>query len=414
MEKQINSPKLRFPEFLGNWKSRKFGDLYNFKTTNSFSRDNLNYDDGEVKNIHYGDIHTKFNSHFDVTKEKVPFVNYEMPLHKLTNEQYLKVGDLIIADASEDYADIGKTIEVVNLNNEKVIAGLHTLHASPDLKDLAIGFGGHLLKSENLRLQIKIMAQGTKVLSITTSRLSNAVINVPSISEQTKIANFLTAVDYKLTQLKKKKNLLEQYKKGVMQQIFSQELRFKNDDGSDFEEWEEKKLGEIATFINGKAYKQEELLAAGKYPVLRVGNFFSNNSWYYSDLELGKDKYCKNGDLLYAWSASFGPKIWDGDKTIYHYHIWKVICSKMVQLKYLFYVLDEQTLKMKTNNSNGFALIHITKGTIESWSISLPSVPEQTKIANFLSAIDEKITNEELRIKKMEGWKKGLLQGMFV
>ena len=77
-------------------------------------------------------------------------------------------------------------------------------------------------------------------------------------------------------------------------------------------------------FINGRAYKKEELLSEGKYPVLRVGNFFTNEKMYYSDLELDEDKYCDNGDLLYAWSASFGPMIWSGDKVIYHYHIWKL------------------------------------------------------------------------------------------
>ena len=96
------------------------------------------------------------------------------------------------------------------------------------------------------------------------------------------------------------------------------------------QDWEWKKLGEVATLINGKAYKKHELLDEGPVPVLRVGNFFSNRSWYYSDLELPEDKYCHNGDLLYAWSASFGPKIWDGEKAIYHYHIWKVVLSKYI------------------------------------------------------------------------------------
>ena len=84
-------------------------------------------------------------------------------------------------------------------------------------------------------------------------------------------------------------------------------------------------LGNLARVINGRAYKQEELLDSGKYRVLRVGNFFSNGSWYYSDLELDKDKYCESGDLLFAWSASFGPKIWNDEKVIYHYHIWKIV-----------------------------------------------------------------------------------------
>lgn len=178
-------------------------------------------------------------------------------------------------------------------------------------------------------------------------------------------------------------------------------------------EWDKKKLNEVATFINGKAYKQEELLDSGKYPVLRVGNFFSNNSWYYSDLELDKNKYCDNGDLLYAWSASFGPKIWDGKRTIYHYHIWKVICSNDIQKKYLYYILDEQTLKMKTNSSNGFALLHITKGTIENWQVTIPKITEQTKIANFLTTVDYKITQLKKKKSLLEKYKKGVMQKLF-
>jgi len=89
--------------------------------------------------------------------------------------------------------------------------------------------------------------------------------------------------------------------------------------------WEWCRLGEVGELINGRAYKKEELLKTGKYRVLRVGNLFTNNEWFYSNLELPKEKYCQAGDLLYAWSASFGPYIWNGPKTIFHYHIWNVI-----------------------------------------------------------------------------------------
>ncbi len=186
-------------------------------------------------------------------------------------------------------------------------------------------------------------------------------------------------------------------------------LRFPEFDG----EWEEKRLGDTATFINGRAYQQKELLDRGKYRVLRVGNFFSNNSWYYSDLELDENKYCDQGDLLYAWSASFGPKIWDGEKCIYHYHIWRVLPHKCILSKYLFYTLDEQTQKIKTNSSNGFALIHITKGTIESWNILVPSLPEQTQIASFLSLIDERIQCQNKIIHQLETLIQNLREKIF-
>jgi len=136
-------------------------------------------------------------------------------------------------------------------------------------------------------------------------------------------------------------------------------------------EW--KPLGEVCRFINGKAYKQQELLEAGKYPVLRVGNFFTNGNWYYSDLELEEDKYCDKGDLLYAWSASFGPKIWDGEKVIYHYHIWKVVPdASMISKKYLFYLLAWDTEALKAESGTGSTMMHVGKGAIEKRLVPIP------------------------------------------
>ncbi|MBL7790330.1 MAG: restriction endonuclease subunit S [Chitinophagales bacterium] len=179
------------------------------------------------------------------------------------------------------------------------------------------------------------------------------------------------------------------------------------------EGWIDTELGYVAEFINGRAYKQEELLDKGKYKVLRVGNFFTNNSWYYSDLELEPEKYCDYGDLLYAWSASFGPRIWTGDKTIYHYHIWKVINNKNIDKQFLYVLLGHQTEKMKSQSANGFALLHITKGTIEKWKCSIPkSEKEQQKIAACLSSLDEVITAESEKLEILKDYKNGLLQNL--
>lgn len=107
-------PKLRFQEFNNKWVEKKYGDIYSFYSTNSLSRDCLNYENGSVLNVHYGDIHTKFPTIFDITQSKVPFINSDIDISKIKTECYCKVGDLVIADASEDYNDIGKTIEIKN------------------------------------------------------------------------------------------------------------------------------------------------------------------------------------------------------------------------------------------------------------------------------------------------------------
>jgi type I restriction enzyme S subunit len=178
-------------------------------------------------------------------------------------------------------------------------------------------------------------------------------------------------------------------------------------------EWEEKKLGEVATFYNGKAYKQEELLDQGKYRVLRVGNFFTNNNWYYSDLELDDTKYCDYGDLLYAWSASFAPRVWDGEKIIYHYHIWKVVEKKNIDKKFLFIILEHETERLKDQSANGLGLLHITKGTIEGWKCGFPTLPEQKKIADCLTSIADRITAETQKLDTLKAHKKGLMQQLF-
>jgi len=144
-------------------------------------------------------------------------------------------------------------------------------------------------------------------------------------------------------------------------------------------EWKMIELRTVCELINGRAYSQEELLEKGKTPVLRVGNFFSNKGWYYSDLDLDEDKYCDKGDLLYAWSASFGPKIWNGPKVIFHYHIWKVKINNLINKMYLYHLLDKKTDEIKATG-HGIAMMHVTKGGMEKMKIPLPPFPIQKQI----------------------------------
>ncbi|OAJ73365.1 hypothetical protein AYJ08_00920 [Brevibacillus sp. SKDU10] len=145
-------------------------------------------------------------------------------------------------------------------------------------------------------------------------------------------------------------------------------------------------LGQVSTFLNGRAYKQDELLEQGKTPVLRVGNLFTNNSWYYSDLDLDENKYCDNNDLLFAWSASFGPFIWKGQKVIYHYHIWKVIPSRLTCRDYLYYWLTAETDRIKISG-HGSGLQHITKRKMELSAIPLPPLTEQQRIVDRIEGL---------------------------
>jgi type I restriction enzyme S subunit len=220
----IFNQELRFKANDGNdypdWSIKKFGEMYCFKTTNSFSRECLNYETGKVKNIHYGDIHTKFKQHFDIEEELVPYVNEDIDLKNIKEDCYCKEGDLIIADASEDYDDIGKCIEIVNAGKQKLLSGLHTILAKPITSDICIGYISYAMKSFEVRHQIKVIAQGTKVLSISAIRLSEVSIPIPTFQEQTKIVNFLSAIDIKIQITQAQLETTKKYKQGLLQQMF--------------------------------------------------------------------------------------------------------------------------------------------------------------------------------------------------
>ncbi|WP_223657433.1 restriction endonuclease subunit S [Ligilactobacillus salivarius] len=291
--------------------------------------------------------------------------------------------------------------------------------------DVVIGRGVAAIKGNEYIFQVLIkmkdsgywtrFSTGSTFESINSSNIRNAQIMIPKDDEQTKIAKVLTFLDNTIQLHERKCEELALIKKALLQKLFPKkdeikpEVRYKNFNDA----WEQRKLGEVATFINGRAYKQNELLDSGKYKVLRVGNFYTNDSWYYSNLELADKYYIDEGDLVYTWSATFGPHIWNGEKVIYHYHIWKIELSKFLDRDFTLQILEADKAKLLAN-TNGSTMIHVTKKDMESKVISLPNIEEQKKIGSYLMKFDSLITLHQRKLEKLKQLKKFLLQNMFI
>ena len=373
-----------------------------FKVTNSFSRENLNYEYGTVKNIHYGDIHTKFQTLFDINCESVPFINEEIDISRISDENYCKNGDIIFADASEDLNDVGKSIEIINTNGEKLLSGLHTLLARPKEDIFHLGFSGYLFKSNSVRTQIQKESQGSKVLSISVGRISKIELSFPSVEEQKKISSFLALLDERIQTQSKIINDLKTLKIATAKKIFSGELRFKDDNGNDFSEWEDKKLGDISIkkssniSANTLEENQGNFKIYGANGLLKEIDFYREEKPYIAIVKDGAGV----GRLLLCEGKSSVLGTLDIIKN-----------KEQTDLLFLYYLLE--TIDF-TKFTTGSTIPHIYFKDYSKEIIGLPSFPEQTKIANFLSSIDSKIDIENQLLQKLEAQKKYLLQNMFV
>ena len=187
------------------------------------------------------------------------------------------------------------------------------------------------------------------------------------------------------------------------------QIRFQNYE----DEWVYSTIGRHISLLNGRAYKQEELLDEGKYRVLRVGNFNTNSKWYYSNLELEDNKYVNKGDLLYLWATNFGPEIWTEEKAIYHYHIWKLEFDKTdINQDYLYIWLESDKNKIQ-QNTNGSTMVHITKNMMEERRISLPSQDEQTAIGSLFRTLDDLLASYKDNLANYQSLKATMLSKMF-
>ncbi|MCM6930691.1 restriction endonuclease subunit S [Enterococcus italicus] len=404
------TPSVRFKGYEDEWEERKLGDTLT-ELKSGLSRMLSNNDIGlpvvRANNINDG----QFNIDSDV---KYWYVND--PQGANTVNYLIRKNDILINFINSE-AKMGTATIVENTPIRDTIYTTNILRARLK-KEYDSYYWFALTQINQYKINIKIITKpAVNQASFTTVDFKKLNFMFPNLKEQQKIGSFFKQLDDTIALHQRKLNLLNEQKKGFLQKMFPKngekipEIRFAgfNDD------WEERKLGEAVKFINGRAYKQHELLDHGKYRVLRVGNFNTNDRWYYSNLELDSSKYANTGDLLYLWATSFGPEIWSEEKVIYHYHIWKLLIeddSIDKQYLYTWLLTDEERIRQSTN---GTTMVHVTKGNMEEREFQFPTeITEQRKIGTFFKELDQAITLHQRKIDELKSMKKSMLQKMFV
>ena len=354
----MNVPQLRFKEFSGEWATnKKLGSYLDFLQSGK-SKEKL--DDGEF--LFYGSTGV-------IGYTNIP--DYS-GAYLLVARVGANAGSLYAVDGNFSVSDNTLILKISEKNNFEFFKSL----------------------LENFNINKLVFGSGQPL--VTGGHLKEINVNVPTLPEQTKIANFLTTIDERINQLTHKKELMTQYKQGVMQQIFSQQLRFKDDNGEDFGDWEEKKLGELCKITTGKL-DANAMVAGGKY------RFYTCAKDFY---HIDKYAFDTNALLISGNGANVG-KFNAYQRT----YVLDGFNDNIIFVK--FYLDLKLSARIATEKKEGNTP-YIVMNTLTDMPIFLPCIPEQTKIAHFLTALDEKIQHITQQIEATKQYKQGLLQQMFV
>ena len=387
-----NVPNLRFPEFSEEWKKMKVSELLDFYSTNSLSWEQLDYNNGKIKNLHYGLIHKGVPTMVDVVCDSLPYIKEESMPKSFT---LFKEGDVAFADASEDTNDVAKAIEVVNCDNQQIVSGLHTIHGRDNYEQTIIGYKGYAFASDSFHKQIRRIAQGTKVFSISARNFDEVYIGIPSKEEQTKIAKLLIAIDKRIATQNKIIEDLKKLKSAIYQEIFS------NLQG------EECSLLDLAEIIKGQQINGSELSDSGKYYVMNGG---IAPSGYYDSYNTEADTIsiseCGNSCGYVQYNSS---EFWSGG----HCYTLRIKPTSSIATHFLFHYLkwkepDIMALRI------GSGLPNIQKKDLSKISIIVPTLDKQLQLTVLLSAFKKKIENEEMYVANLDKQKQYLLQQMFI
>jgi len=405
-----NIPTLRFKQFEDKWSTSKLGNLGSFK--NGLNK--------ESKDFGFGSPFVNLMDVFGKTILEETDFGLVNATEKDIEVYSLKKGDVLFIRSSVKRSGVGETILVAKDLANTVYSGF-LIRFRDNNKELDLNFKSYCFSNTPFRNELLSYATSSANTNINQESLSQIRLHFPTLPEQQKIASFLSAIDEKIQRLTRKKELLEQYKKGVMQQLFSGKLRFKDEYGKAYPKWEEKRLGDVGDIVSGLTYSPVDIHEDGVL-VLRSSNVkdrrltFDDN--VYVKVDAGDFNPVRENDILIC--VRNGSKNLIGKNALVNKENAGLAFGAFMTVyrsdfnSYLFHYFDTDSYKDEVHKNLGATINSINGSDLKRFKIPFPSKAEQQKIASYLSSLDTKIESVATQITQSQTFKKGLLQQMFV
>ena len=411
----LHVPALRFPEFTGEWKRIRVSDLLDFYSTNSFSWEQLEYKSNELYNLHYGLIHVGLPTLVDLTKDDLPSIKEENVPKKY---ELCKEGDVAFADASEDTNEVAKVVEFYNLDGKKVVCGLHTIHGRNNNGQTAKGFLGYCFSSTVFHNQIRRIAQGTKIYSISTRNFSETFVGLPSKSEQHKIATLLKLIDERISAQNK---IIEKYEsliQAICDTLIERETQQVTLSFSNF--------GQSYSGLSGKS---AEDFCEG-YPFITYMNIYQNQIIDSADVgwvkinETEKQSVVCYGDILLTLSSETPEEVGMGavylgetyplylNSFCFGIHITDE--AKIYPPFLAYYVSSQSFRKADYPLAQGSTRFNLQKSDFMKKKFPFPMIEKQRKIYSILNTYSDKLIVEKQIMKMLCNQKHYLLRQLFI
>ena len=401
----MNKPNIRFNGYTDAWEQRKLGEVLLGLQNNTLSRAELSYDEGTVKNVHYGDILVKYGEVIDVKNEQLPNIIDENIAEKY-KASFLQNGDIVFADTAEDET-VGKCSEIAGLTDEMIISGLHTIPYRPQIK-FATGYLGYYFNSSEYHQQLVPFMQGIKVTSISKSAMQDTEVKFPqTIDEQAKIGCYFRNLDHLITLHQRKCEETKLLKKYMLQKMFPQngadvpEIRF----AGFTDAWEQRKAKDLCSIGTGKSNTQDQI-EDGEYP------FFIR-----SDIPVRSNKYLYDCEAVITIGDGNIGKVFHyvNGKFDLHQRCYKMADFEDIWGKYFYYYFSTKFYDRAMKMTAKATVDSVRLEMISEMDIQKPKeISEQKQIAEFFTHLDTLITLHQRKCEELQNFKKFMLQNMFV